>query len=167
MSYGRRVPTINTTRAVDGTSVEVARTARSEPALAGVLRISTMRLARRLRFERDPENDLTLSQLAVLGTLSRHGAMTIGELAAHEKVRPPSMTRLVSCLNERELVSRRAHPTDGRQVVIHLADDGARILSADRLRRDAWMSRRLRELSPAERDILSRAAPIMERLAQS
>src|SRR4249920_160216 len=100
MSYGRRVPTINAARSVDGTSVEVPRTERSEPGLAGALRISTMRLARRLRFERDPENDLTLSQLAVLGTLNRHGAMTIGDLAAHEKVRPPSMTRVVSCLHE-------------------------------------------------------------------
>jgi DNA-binding MarR family transcriptional regulator len=147
--------------------VELARFARSEPGLTSALRISTMRLARRLRFERDPENDLTLSQLAVLGTLSRHGPMTIGELAAHEKVRPPSMTRLVSYLGERGLVSRRAHHTDGRLVVVHLADAGARILSADRRRRDAWMSRRLRELTPADRDILRRAVPIMERLAQS
>jgi DNA-binding MarR family transcriptional regulator len=147
--------------------VELARIARSEPGLTSALRISTMRLARRLRFERDPENDLTLSQLAVLGTLSRHGPMTIGELAAHEKVRPPSMTRLVSYLGERGLVSRRAHHTDGRLVVVHLADAGARILSADRRRRDAWMSRRLRELTPADRDILRRAVPIMERLAQS
>lgn len=147
--------------------VELARIARSEPGLTSALRISTMRLARRLRFERDPENDLTLSQLAVLGTLSRHGPMTIGELAAHEKVRPPSMTRLVSYLGERGLVSRRAHDTDGRLVVVHLADAGARILSADRRRRDAWMSRRLRELTPADRDILRRAVPIMERLAQS
>jgi DNA-binding MarR family transcriptional regulator len=147
--------------------VELARMARSEPGLTSALRISTMRLARRLRFERDPENDLTLSQLAVLGTLSRHGPMTIGELAAHEKVRPPSMTRLVSYLGERGLVSRRAHHADGRLVVVHLADAGARMLSADRRRRDAWMSRRLRELTPADRDILRRAVPIMERLAQS
>jgi DNA-binding MarR family transcriptional regulator len=147
--------------------VELTRIARSEPGLTSALRISTMRLARRLRFERDPENDLTLSQLAVLGTLSRHGPMTIGELAAHEKVRPPSMTRLVSCLGERGLVLRRPHDTDGRLVVVHLADAGASILSADRRRRDAWMSRRLRELTPADRDILRRAVPIMERLAQS
>jgi DNA-binding MarR family transcriptional regulator len=150
-----------------GSQVDLARSPRSEPGLTSALRISTMRLSRRLRFERDPENDLTLSQLAVLGTLSRHGPMTIGELAAHEKVRPPSMTRIVSCLVERGLVLRRAHPTDGRLVVVHLAETGAGILSADRRRRDAWMSRRLRELSPAERDILRMAAPIMERLAQS
>jgi DNA-binding MarR family transcriptional regulator len=134
---------------------------------ASGLRISTMRLARRLRSERDPENDLTLSQLAVLGTLSRHGAMTIGELAVHERVRPPSMTRLVGCLEERGLVTRQPHPTDGRQVVIRLTAEGATLLSEDRSRRDAWMSRRLRELSPAEREILRQAAPIMERLAQS
>ena len=135
--------------------------------LASGLRISTMRLARRLRFERDADNDLSMSQLAVLGTLSRHGEMTIGELAAHEKIRPPSMTRLVNSLDMRGLVSRHAHPTDGRQVMIRLAAEGEQILSADRSRRDAWMSRRLRELSPAERDVLRRAAPIMERLAQS
>ncbi len=148
-------------------AVDLARIVRSEPGLTSALRISTMRLARRLRFERDPENDLTLSQLAVLGTLSRHGPMTIGELAAHEKVRPPSMTRLVSYLGERGLVLRRPHDSDGRLVVVHLADAGADILSADRRRRDAWMSRRLRELTPADRDILRRAIPIMDRLAQS
>lgn len=138
-----------------------------ETHMASGLRISTMRLARRLRSERDPESDLSLSQLAVLGTLSRHGAMTVGELAAHERIRPPSLTRLVGCLEERGLVSRQPHPTDGRQVVIRLAAEGASLLSEDRSRRDAWMSRRLRELSPAEREILRRAAPIMERLAQS
>lgn len=167
MSYAKRVSKTTKPPASSETPADEVRIERSEPGLAGALRISTMRLARRLRFERDPENDLTLSQLAVLGTLSRHGSMTIGELATHEKVRPPSMTRLVNCLDERGLVARRAHPTDGRLVVVHLANEGARILSADRRRRDAWMSRRLRELSPAERDVLRRAAPIIERLAQS
>ena len=85
------------------------------------LRLGVMRLARRLRVERDG-NDLTFNQLAALGTLRRHGPLPIGELAAHENVKPPSMTRTVAALEDAGLVTRRPSDTDGRQVVVELTD---------------------------------------------
>ncbi len=102
-----------------------------------------------------------------MSTLHRKGPLTIGEIASCEKVRPPSTTRTVTSLEEMGLVVREPHPTDRRQVMVRLADDGRRILTADRQRRDAWLARRLHELPPDEREILRLAAPILERLASS
>jgi DNA-binding MarR family transcriptional regulator len=138
--------------------------ARTNAGLASTLRISVMRLARRLRAERADET-LTLSQLATLGTLYRHGPMTLGELAMHERVQPPSMTRIVSGLEERGLVVREPHETDRRLVIVRLTDEAAQLLTADRRRRDAWLARRLRDLSPEEHDALRRAVPVLEKLA--
>jgi DNA-binding MarR family transcriptional regulator len=77
------------------------------------------------------------------------------------------MTRTVNALAERGYVSRRAHETDGRQVVIVLSDLGRATVLADRARRDAWLAQRLRDLTVEERDTLRRAAPLLERLANA
>lgn len=134
--------------------------------LAAALRLHSMRLARRLRVERGSD-DLTLSQLAVLGTLERHGASTVGELATFERVKPPSMTRIVNGLAEAGLVTRRPHDTDGRQVVIDLADEARTILEEDRRRRTAWLAQRLAELTDDDRALLARVLPLLERLSGS
>jgi DNA-binding MarR family transcriptional regulator len=145
----------------------VEKVARSDSGLSSALRISVMRLARRMRSERDPDNELLpVGQLSVLGTLKRHGESTVGELAAVERVQPPSMTRTVGCLADGGYVVRRKHETDGRQVVVALSDKGLATLAADRRRRDAWLAQRLRELTPDERSVLRQAAPLIERLAQ-
>jgi DNA-binding MarR family transcriptional regulator len=103
--------------------------------------------------------------MAVLGCLFRNGDLTVGELASHERVQPPSMTRTINALEEGGYISRRAHATDGRQVVVVLSEQGRTTLLADRARRDAWLARRLRELTSEERALLRRAAPLLERLA--
>src|SRR5690349_5660889 len=105
--------------------------------------------------------------MAVLGCLFRNGDLSVGELAAHERVQPPSMTRTVNALEGGGYIRRRAHETDGRQVVVVLSERGRETVLADRARRDAWLARRLRDLTPEERDTLRRAAPILERLAYS
>jgi len=144
----------------------VEKVARTDAGLASELRLSVMRLRRRLANERHPDNELSLNQMAVLGCLYRHGgALAIGELALAERVQPPSMTRTVNCLEQSGDVVRRPHETDGRQVVVELSDQGRARLLADRDRRDAWLARRLRELTPDERAILRKAAPILENLA--
>lgn len=134
--------------------------------LTGAVRLACMRLARRLRVERGSD-DMTLSQMAVLGTLDRHGASTVGELAHIERVKPPSMTRIVNSLVEGGMVDRRPHETDGRQVVVDLTDDARAVLAEDRRRRDAWLARRLIELTDDERALLAEAAPLLDRLASS
>jgi DNA-binding MarR family transcriptional regulator len=123
-----------------------------------------MRLARRLRLEGTADG-MTLNQLAVIGTLDLHGSMSIGELANHEKVRPPSMTRTVACLEETGHARRVAHPGDRRQVVVELTDLGRERVAADRRRREAWLAQRMRELTKEEREALRAVAPILDRLA--
>ena len=144
---------------------ETARAARTDSGLASTLAVSVARLSRRLRQERD--SDLTATQLSALGSIRRHGPLTIGAVAAFERVQPPSMTRTVNCLLDRGMVTRAAHPTDGRQVVVSVSDEGLTLLDAERRRRDAWLAKRMRELSPADRDLLRRAAPLLEGLANA
>jgi DNA-binding MarR family transcriptional regulator len=141
--------------------------ARTDAGLASELRLSVMRLRRRLANERHPDNALSMGAMAVLGCLFRNGDLSVGELAAHERVQPPSMTRTVNALESAGHITRRAHETDGRQVVVSLSDAGRATLLADRARRDAWLARRLRDLTSEERETLRRAAPLLEHLANS
>jgi DNA-binding MarR family transcriptional regulator len=142
---------------------------RSDAGLATALRISVSRLARRLRVERQAEGLASLSdtQLAALSVLEKHAAMTPGELAEHEKVQPPSMTRVIAVLEERNLVMRAPHPTDRRQVVLTVTEEGRSLVVQARRRRDAWLAKRLKELTPEERAVLRAAAPVLEKLSQA
>ena len=143
----------------------VQAASRTDAGLASELRFSVARLTRRLRAEREPDNPLSVAALSALGVVFREGECTIGALAAHERVQPPSMTRTVNCLVEGGYLLRRQGETDGRQVLVDLTDKGREILLADRRRRDAWLVRRLVELTPDERDLLRQAAPLLQRLA--
>jgi DNA-binding MarR family transcriptional regulator len=138
----------------------------TDTALASELRTTVMRLARRLRNQR-AETSLSLGQIAALGSLDRHGPMTPGELAGHERVQPPSMTRILATLEIAGLVTRVPHPTDRRQVVMEVSPAGKAMLHDDRRRRDAWMAQRMRDLTPDEREILRRAATVLDKLADS
>jgi DNA-binding MarR family transcriptional regulator len=144
---------------------------RSDTGLATALRISVSRLARRLRVERLmpelAEPALSDTQLAALATLERHGAMSPGDLAEHEKVQPPSMTRVIAALVDWELVTRAPHPTDRRQVILTVTPAGRTLVQKVRRRKEAWLAQRLAELSPRERATLREAAPILEKLSQS
>ena len=143
----------------------------TDAALATAMRISISRLARRLRVERlglgGTETVLSDIQLAALAALARHDSMTPGELAEHEKVQPPSMTRVIAVLEERGLVKREPHATDRRQVVLTATDEGRDVVQRVRRRREAWLAQRLQELTPDERQILLAAAPILEKISQS
>lgn len=134
--------------------------------LASALRVSAMRLARRLRAERADDN-LSLTQIATLGTLERHGTLTPRELADHERVQPPSMTRVLASLEERGLIERTPHESDGRQHRVSLTAEAQALVREDRRRREAWLARRLAELTPDERDLLRAAVPVLERLTRS
>lgn len=132
--------------------------------LASELRMGVMRLARRLRQQRT-ESGLTLTQLSALGTLNRQGPCTPGELAALERVQPPSMTRVLAHLEERGLVTRTAHPSDRRQVLVSLTAAAHELITADRKRREAWLVAHLTDLDTDERELLREAVPLLERLA--
>ena len=145
----------------------VERVARTDSGLASELRLSVMRLRRRLANEREPENELSIASMCVLGSLFRHGDLTVGELAAYERVQPPSMTRHVNALEAEGYVEKHPHATDGRVVVVQLTASGrepGRWPTARR--RDEWLSRQLRDLTTEERAVLRAAAPLLQRLAE-
>ena len=145
----------------------VSQQLKSDVGLASALRSSILRLSRQIRFQRADDAELTANQLGVLGTLSKHGPMTIGDLAAHERVKPPSMTRIVSNLEEAGMVRRTPAEADKRQVRVELTPAAGSLILANRRRRDEWLQRKLKTLTPEERDILRKAAPVLERLAAS
>ena len=142
----------------------MSRTTLDTAALAHDLRLAVMRFSRRLRNQR-VDQSVTLTHLAALSTLKRHGAMSPGELAGHERVQPPSMTRVVVALEGMGLVTRSPHPTDGRQVIIDLTPAAEALLTAEARAREAWLTGMLERLSVEERAVLYEAAVIMDKLA--
>src|SRR5919202_1456494 len=115
-------------------------------ALAAELRVALMKAVRRLRAEKS-DADLTDAQYSVLAVLDRMGPRTPGEIAAIERVQPPSMTRTVAALADLGLVTRTEHPADRRQVLVALPDKGPAPDRETRRRRDAWLARRLAALT--------------------
>ncbi|TDD03360.1 MarR family transcriptional regulator [Nonomuraea deserti] len=138
---------------------------RSDAGLASALRVSMARLTRRLR-RQAAAHSLTPTQFATLAAVERHSGITPGELAELEKVQPPSMTRVIAKLEERGLVARTPHPTDRRQVTVTVTEAAEKLLKEERRRKEAWLTQRLKELSPEERAILRQAAPILEKLSR-
>ena len=138
---------------------------RSDAGLASALRVSLARLTRRLR-RQAAAHPLTPTQFATLAAVERHSGITPGELADLEKVQPPSMTRVIATLEERGLVARTPHPTDRRQVTVTVTEAAEKLLKEERRRKEAWLTQRLKELSPEERTILRQAAPILEKLSK-
>lgn len=130
------------------------------------LRLAIMRLSRRMRAERADE-DVTDGQLSVLIVLFKEGPQTLGSLAEHERVTPPSMNRTVNALVEAGLVTRDSSPDDGRKVLLALSAPGAEIVNETKRRRVAWFARQLDTLTPAQRTALDVAAPILRELADS
>ena len=139
---------------------------RTDAGLSTALRVSVARLARRLRAQR-ADSSLSATQIGVLGAIEKHGPMSPGELADHEKVKPPSMTRVIAGLEERDLIQRAAHPTDRRQVVLAITPMGKQTLRETRRMREAWLVQRLKELTPEEKATLRAAAPILEKISQA
>lgn len=132
--------------------------------LAAQLRPSLLRLTRIIRNQR-VDMSVTLTQISAIGTLSKHGPMSAGELAACERVQPPSMTKVLASLEERGLVRREPHPTDRRQVIVGITDAGEALLDDERRSRDAWLTQRLGQLSSDERTLLRKVIPVLDKLA--
>lgn len=155
----------STSDAPAGDELPVVTKKMSQPGtLAGELRISSVRLVRRMRFERSNEQ-ITDNQYTVLAVLSKYGPLTPGELAEREHVQPPTMTRTVNVLAEAGLVTRSAHPTDGRQVLVTVTAAGDNEVKETRRRRDEWLASRLAALGPAERELIAQAAIVMRKMA--
>jgi DNA-binding MarR family transcriptional regulator len=129
---------------------------------AAHLRVVIARTARRLRQEAG--TDLSPSQTATLATIERRGPITPSELAACERIQRPTATRVIARLEEAGLVSRAADPADGRSSLLSISAEGEALLERLRANKEAFLARRLEALEPEEREVLDRAADILERV---
>jgi len=134
--------------------------------LARSLREAIQRLNRRVRQTR-PVGDLTPGQLSALTSLQLAGALTPRELADVERVQPPTMTKIVGKLEERGLVIRTPHPTDGRQVILAPTEQGRAVYTQFEKLRNEWLADQLAALSEEDRDVLVRAAQILQQVARA
>jgi len=130
--------------------------------LAARLRMSVWRAARRMRRESAPGISPTLH--AALFTIETHGPMTAGQLAEHEQVRKPTVTRTIAALLEQGFITRTSDPLDGRVTWLQVTPEGTRLLQRARRRTDEFLSKRLTRLTPRERSVLEEAAAILDRL---
>jgi DNA-binding MarR family transcriptional regulator len=128
--------------------------------MAGRLRLSATRLARILR--RQADTGLSPSQLSALATVEHHGPVTLGTLAEHENVAPPSITKLVNKLEGRGLVKRQPDPVDGRVARVSLTEEGVALLAESRQRKNEWLAARLRQLDPDQRTRLADALDVLD-----
>jgi DNA-binding MarR family transcriptional regulator len=133
--------------------------------LSASLRSSLMRLVRMLRHQR-ADMSITVTQLSALNTLKMQGPMSAGELAASERVQPPSMTKVIAGLEDRGLLRREAHPSDRRQAILMITESGKELLDSESRLRDEWLSARLEQLSPDERALLADVLRVFDKLAQ-
>ena len=148
-------------------SPETLPASASRPAnLAATLRLSIGRTWRRVRAERGTV-ELPDVQLAILVRLVKDGATTPGAIAEFHGIRPPSATRAVQHLEELGLAVRSEHPTDRRQVLVTVTEAGREEVRETMRRRDAWLARRLAELTPAERELLARATAVLNKIVES
>ncbi|HEX6602028.1 MAG TPA: MarR family transcriptional regulator [Solirubrobacterales bacterium] len=134
---------------------------------AAHLRMAIVRTARRLRQEAAAETTgLTPTSVAALATIERHGPMTPSEIAEIERVKRPTITRTLVCLEREGLIDRAPDPADGRSSLVSVNGAGRERLRRLRSRKNAYLARRMRDLSPEEVETLERAAEILERMRE-
>ena len=133
--------------------------------LASALRFLIARLARQQRRAAAVEpHDLTPSRLAALASLARRGPLTLRELATVEGVQSPTMTRIVTKLEELGLVDKTEDPSDRRATRLAVTEEASRLLADVRTRESAFLALRLADMGVHERRQLVRALPLLERL---
>jgi DNA-binding MarR family transcriptional regulator len=138
--------------------------------IAARLRLAVVRTSRRLRqdaYEAEGKGVLSPTLTAALATVARHGPLTPSELAERERIRRPTVTRIVSSLVELGLVTRTPDPTDGRGCLVAPTTEGRALLKRLRTRKNAYLAKRMRNLDPEEVATLERASEILERLLDS
>jgi DNA-binding MarR family transcriptional regulator len=134
---------------------------------AAHLRTAIVRTARRLRQEAAAETSgLTPTSVAALASIERHGPLTPSELAEIERVKRPTVTRTLGCLEREGLIERAADPADGRSALVSVNATGRERLRRLRSRKNAYLARRMRDLSSEEIETLERAAEILERMRE-
>ena len=138
------------------------RTPVAAPDIAARLRLSATRLARRLRQESGA--GLSPSQQSALAVIANHGPLTLGALAEHERVAPPSVTKVVTKLESDGLVTRSPDPSDRRICRVAISPEGEALLEESRRRKTAWLTARISELDPERQRRLADALDVLDEL---
>jgi DNA-binding MarR family transcriptional regulator len=134
---------------------------------AAQLRMAVVRTARSLRQDAAAETGgLTPTSTATLASIDRFGPLTPSELAEIERVKRPSMTRALACLEREGLIERTPDPADGRSFLVAINDAGRERMARMRRRKSAYLARRLRKLDPEEVETLARAAELLDRMRE-
>jgi DNA-binding MarR family transcriptional regulator len=122
----------------------------------------TGQLTRRLRAVSNTR-ELTWSQVAIMARLEESGPSTTADLARAESVKPQSMGGTLAAMEEEGLVERQPHPTDGRQILYALTDEGREARRKVRLAKREWLLAAIAQLSLAEQKTLLAAVDIIRR----
>jgi DNA-binding MarR family transcriptional regulator len=133
-----------------------------EAAVAARLRLSVTRLARRLRQESG--SGLSPSQGSALAAIHNHGPLTLGALAEHERVTPPTISKVAAKLEAEGLIQRSPDPTDGRVSQVSATKAGRALVEESRRRKTTWLTSRIGDLDPAEQVRLADALDAIEQL---
>src|SRR3954451_6553343 len=133
-----------------------------ETELAARLRLVLVALVRQLRSQNGPE--LTAGRASALASISKHGPLTVGELAERERVSSPMITKMAKSLEELGLVTRTPSDQDKRVTELAVTAEGRRRLEHNRTRKNAWLAQRLRTLDAADLEALEAVLPVIERI---
>jgi len=109
--------------------------------------------------------DLSWTEATVVAHLANNGAQTTADLARAQSMKPQSMGAVVAALDERGLIERSPHPSDGRQILISLSPKGKALRGDITQAKESWLQSALDRLEPSERALLFAAVPLMQRLA--
>jgi DNA-binding MarR family transcriptional regulator len=134
-------------------------------AIADRLHSAAIHLLRRVR-KQDVATEEAPAQLSALSVLVFGSAKTLGELAAAEQVKPPTMSRIVAGLSRRRLIEIAQDPDDARRMRIRATAKGTRLLQEGRQRRITYLASHLDQLTPEELASVGRAVEILQKLLQ-
>ena len=134
---------------------------RDPAAVADRLHSAAIHLLRRVR-KQDVASGLGPAQLSALSVLVFGGPMSLGELAAAEQVRPPTMSRMVTALERQKLIERARDAGDARRIRLRPTAKGHKLLQKGRRLRIAYLAQRFRNLSQHELRLLKEAAELLE-----
>jgi DNA-binding MarR family transcriptional regulator len=134
-------------------------------AVADRLHSAAIHLLRRVR-KQDVATGEGPARLSALSVLVFGGPKTLGELAAAEQVKPPTMSRIVAGLARSRLIAITTDPHDARRMRIRATAKGERLLQKGRQLRIAYLASHLQELPPEELAKVGEAVEILQGLLQ-
>jgi DNA-binding MarR family transcriptional regulator len=111
-------------------------------------------------------HELSLTESAVMARLAKNGPATTADLARAEAMKPQSMGTTIAALEERGLVERKPHSTDGRQMNIALTARGTAVRNSAKDAKRTWLAQAIAQLDEHDQETLFKAGEIIKRLVE-